>query len=128
MIVAAIQVVFFAIMPGLTDWAALLVALAFMLAVFGQIPINDYMIGKMAKSELRAPIYGVRYFVSFIALAATMVLIATVHERWGFDTLFRILAATAGLIFCAVSLLPDKLPEPAAAPVPASGGAIPAKA
>ena len=46
-----IQVVFFAIMPGLADWAALLCAMAFMLAAFGQIPINDYMIGRMAEGE-----------------------------------------------------------------------------
>jgi MFS family permease len=114
MTVALIQVTFFTIMPGLHDWAALIIALGFMLGAFGQIPINDYMIGKMAKSELRASIYGVRYFVSFIALAATLLLISAVHERWGFDTLFRILAATAGMIFLAVSMLPDKLPEPEA--------------
>ena len=112
MAVAAVQVAFFSLMPGLTDWMALAVALGFMLGAFGQIPINDYMIGKMARSELRASIYGVRYFVSFVALAATMLLIAWVHKNWGFDALFRILAGAAALILCVVSLLPSRLPEP----------------
>ena len=122
MVVAAIQVTFFSLMPGLRDIPALIVALGFMLGAFGQIPINDYMIGKMARSELRASIYGVRYFVSFIALAATMLLIAWVHKHWGFDVLFRILAGTAALIFLAVSLLPSRLPEPDASP--AATGAV----
>ena len=64
-VVAVIQIVFFSLMPGLTDWSALAVSLGFMLGAFGQIPINDYMIGKMAKSELRASVYGARYIVSF---------------------------------------------------------------
>ena len=70
--VATLQLVFFALMPGLSDWAALAVALGFMLGAFGQIPINDYMIGRMAKSELRASIYGVRYVISFLVLGAAL--------------------------------------------------------
>jgi MFS family permease len=112
MTVAALQVVFFGLMPGLHDGLALAVALGFMLGAFGQIPINDYMIGKMASGELRARVYGVRYVVSFTALAAALPLIAFVYERWGFDTLFRILAVAAAVILCAVALLPRRLPTP----------------
>src|SRR5262247_3984998 len=107
---AAAQVVFFAIMPGLADWTALACAMAFMLAAFGQIPINDYMIGRLAEGEWRARIYGVRYVVSFTVLAATLPLIAFVYENWGFDVLFLMLAASAALILGAVSLLPQRLP------------------
>lgn len=114
--VAGIQVVFFAIMPGLHDWSALAVSLGFMLGAFGQIPINDYMIGRMARSELRASIYGVRYVVSFAVLAAALPLIAYIHGQWGFDMLFRVLAVAAAVIFAAVSLLPRALPVPAEAP------------
>jgi MFS family permease len=114
MTVAAMQVVFFALMPGLHDGLALAVALGFMLGAFGQIPINDYMIGKMASGELRARVYGARYVVSFTALAAALPLIAFVYDHWGFDTLFRILAVAAALILVAVALLPRKLPMPAA--------------
>lgn len=117
---AILQVVFFALMPGLNDWAALAVALGFMLGAFGQIPINDYMIGRMAKSELRASIYGVRYVISFLVLGAALPLIGWVHGRWGFDTLFMLLSVVAAVIFGAVSLLPRQLPEDAiGAPAPA---------
>lgn len=114
MTVAAIQIVFFSLMPGLSDGIALAVALGFMLGAFGQIPINDYMIGKMASGPFRARIYGVRYVVSFTVLAAALPLIAFVYENWGFDTLFIILAGAALVILAAVTILPRQLPTPEA--------------
>lgn len=119
-VVALIQVVFFSLMPGLTDLNALAVALGFMLGAFGQIPINDYMIGKMAKSELRASIYGARYIVSFAVWAVVVPLIAYVHQTWGFDALFHILAVAALAILGAVLMLPRRLPDAPAAPVRAA--------
>jgi len=110
MVVAALQLVFFTAMPGLYDGVALAAALGFMLGAFGQIPINDYMIGKMASGPMRARIYGIRYVVSFTVLAATLPLIAFVYDAWGFDTLFRILAAAALAILAAVACLPQRLP------------------
>jgi MFS family permease len=116
MTVAIMQVVFFSIMPGLVDEFALAVAVGFMLGAFGQIPINDFMIGKMASGANRARVYGTRYVVSFTALALTLPFVAFVYDTWGFDVLFRILAGTALVILCAVALLPKRLPsvEPAA--------------
>jgi MFS family permease len=108
---ASVQLVFFSLMPGLNDWAALACAMVFMLAAFGQIPINDYMIGRLAEGEWRARVYGVRYVVSFTVLAAALPLIAFIYERWGFDALFRVLALSAAVILAAVLLLPQRLPE-----------------
>ena len=110
--VAAMQLVFFSLMPGLTDGFALAVALGFMLGAFGQIPINDFMIGKMASGPFRARVYGVRYVVSFTVLAVSLPLIAFVYDTWGFDTLFLILAAAALVILAAVAALPRRLPTP----------------
>ncbi len=119
MAVAVLQLVFFAAMPGLSDGMALMVALGFMLGAFGQIPINDYMIGKTAQGAYRARIYGLRYVVSFTVLAVTLPLIAFVYQTWGFDTLFRILAGAAAVIFVVVAALPKQLPTPERAPVAA---------
>jgi len=119
MVVATIQLAFFSIMPGLTDAAALAVAFGFMLGAFGQIPINDYMIGKTASGAYRARIYGIRYVVSFSVLAFALPLIAFVYQNWGFDTLFVVLASAAVLILAAVSILPKQLPTPESAPAPA---------
>jgi MFS family permease len=119
MVVAAVQLVFFGLMPGLTDGVALIVALGFMIGAFGQIPINDFLIGKTASGPYRARIYGVRYVVSFTALAASLPLIAYVYQNWGFDTLFRILAGVAVVILVAAAILPKRLPVPDTVQAPA---------
>jgi MFS family permease len=108
--VVLIQIVFFSSMPGLTDWAAVVVALGFMLGAFGQIPINDYLIGQVAKSELRASIYGARYLLSFMVLAASIPFIAWVHSTWGFDMLFRLLTGAAVVLLPVAFFLPNRLP------------------
>lgn len=112
---AALQAIFFAVMPGLFGWPALACALAFMLAAFGAIPINDYMIGKIAQGEMRSRIFGVRYVISFSVFAAALPLIALVHSRWGFDMLFRLLAVSAVVILLAAWQLPRTLPGRATA-------------
>jgi MFS family permease len=102
--VAILQAAFFAIMMQLSGIAALIVAIAFMLVVFGQIPINDVLVGRMARSEWRSRAYAFRYIVTFSVMASAVPLIAWVHGTWGFSTLFGLLAAAALLIFLAVLL------------------------
>lgn len=104
--VAILQAAFFAIMVQLSGIAALIVAIAFMLVVFGQIPINDVLVGRMVRSEWRSRAYAIRYIVTFSVMASAVPLIAWVHGAWGFSTLFGLLAAAALLIFVAVLLLP----------------------
>lgn len=108
---AAIMALFFFLMPGLSGYPALFVALGFMFGAFGQIPINDFMIGKMASGPARARIFAVRYVVAFTVLAATLPLIGYIHANWGFGTLFTLLAGAALVIFLAVTLLPRHLPQ-----------------
>jgi MFS family permease len=109
---ASVQIVFFALMPGLREGWAVAIAFGFMLGAFGQIPINDFMIGKMASGPSRARVYGVRYVVGFTALAAALPLISYVYGAYGFDTLFRLMAVAAAIIFVATACLPARLPQP----------------
>ncbi len=117
MTTAGIQCFFFAIMPGLTGWAALAISLGFMIGVFGQVPIIDFLIGRMAKSELRAQIYGARYVLSFLVIAAALPLLSWIYDTWGFDRLFVSMMSGAGLIFLAVMLLPGRMPQAEPKPV-----------
>ena len=105
-VVATAQTIFFAVMTHLSGMAALLVAIGFMLAVFGQIPINDVLVGRMAKSEWRSRAYALRYIITFSVSASAVPFIAWIHGSWGFSTLFPVLSAAAVTIFLAVLLLP----------------------
>ena len=75
--------------------------------VFGQIPINDVLIGRIARSEWRSRAYALRYIVTFSVSASAVPLIAWIHGTKGFSALFELLAAAAILIFLAVLFLPN---------------------
>ena len=104
--VAGLQAVFFALMYQLTGVAALVVAVAFMLVVFGQIPINDVLVGRITRSGWRSRVYSIRYIVTFSVMASTLPVIAGIHASRGFGMLFVVMAVAAGGILAAVLMLP----------------------
>jgi len=106
LIVAAIQTVFFALMVGATGSVALAVGAVFMLAVFGQIPINDVLLGRITRSEWRSRVFGFRYIVTFSVSASSIPLIAWIYAFWGFDALFWVLTVAALTILVSVAWLP----------------------
>lgn len=114
--VAGLQAVLFAAMLQLSGVAALLVALAFMLVVFGQIPITDVLVGRMTRSEWRSRVYSLMYLVNFLVAASALPLIAWLHSGWGFSALFAVLAAAAACIVLAALALPKTQGALATAP------------
>ncbi len=115
-VAALVQTIFFGLMPGLFGWPALIVAFCFMFGAFGQVPITDFLIGRMAKSELRAQVYGARYVLSFAVMSVSIPFLAWVHANWGFDRLFQILAVCAAAILLSVTLLPRRMPDEKSVP------------
>ena len=118
-VVAGLQAAFFAVMYQLTGVAALVVAVGFMLVVFGQIPINDVLIGRITKTEWRSRVYSLRYIVTFSVSASTLPLIAWIHGSWGFERLFVVMAVAAAAILAAVLVLPRRGTFIGRAPAPA---------
>lgn len=104
--VAALQAVFFIVMQQMAGVWALYIAIAFMLVVFGQIPINDVLVGRITRSEWRSRVYAFRYIVTFTVSSTAVPLIAWIHSDWGFSTLFVVLAIAAAIILACVLLLP----------------------
>jgi MFS family permease len=104
--VATTQAVFFLAVQDLTGWPALIVSVIVMMAVFGQIPINDVLVGRISTEEWRSRIFAFRYLVTFTAMASTLPIIAWLHATWGFTALFGVLAAAAAAMLCAVLTLP----------------------
>jgi len=111
-VVAALQCVLFALMMTQEGLVSLFIALLFMLAVFGQIPINDVLVGRLARSEWRSRAFALRYLVTFSVMASAVPLIAWIHQAWGFERLFLVLSLTAFCILLATTQLPA--PERAA--------------
>ena len=107
--IALIQIPLLAIAANLEGWAMLAAALAMMLAVFGQIPLNDSIVGKYVADEYRARVLSVRYVVSLGVAAVAVPLIAVLHRtEGGFRNVFLVLAALAAGMLLASLFFPSR--------------------
>ena len=114
--IALIQIPLLAIAANLEGWAMLVAALAMMLAVFGQIPLNDSIVGKYVADEYRARVLSVRYVVSLGVAAVAVPLIAVLHRtEGGFSNVFLVLAALAAGMLIASLFFPSRRTITAAA-------------
>jgi len=114
--IALIQIPLLAIAANLEGWAMLAAALAMMLAVFGQIPLNDSIVGKYVADEYRARALSVRYVVSLGVAAVAVPLIAVLHRtEGGFRNVFLVLAALAAGMLVASLFFPSRRTITAAA-------------
>ncbi len=107
--VALVQAVLLALAATLDGWAMLAVALAMMMAVFGQIPLNDAIVGKYCADEYRARALSIRYVVSFGVAASAVPLISLLHRtEGGFRNIFLVLAALACAMLLASLFFPSR--------------------
>jgi len=107
--IAAAQVPMLLLAATLDGWALLAVALCMMLAVFGQIPLNDAIVGKYCADEYRARVLGVRYVVSLGVASIAVPMISALHRtEGGFRNVFLVLAALSFLITASSLLFPSR--------------------
>jgi MFS family permease len=114
------QIPLLALAASLDGWPMLVVALAMMMAIFGQIPLNDAIVGRYVADEYRARVFSVRYVVSLGVAAVGVPLISVLHRTdGGFRNVFLVLAALACAVMAAAFFFPsqDKFRRaPSAAP------------
>jgi MFS family permease len=107
--IALVQIPLLALAANVEGWAMLAAALAMMLAVFGQIPLNDVIVGKYVADEYRARVLSVRYVVSLGVAAVAVPLIAVLHRtEGGFRNVFLVLAALAAGMLLASLFFPSR--------------------
>ncbi|MGQ0677158.1 MAG: MFS transporter [Rhodospirillales bacterium] len=102
------------------DALMLVAAGAVMIAIFGQVTINDTMVARYTTDEFRSRVFAVRYFVGFGVAAAAVPLISILHQKGGgFGPVFLLLGALGALVFVAALLFPREQSHLKAAPAPA---------
>ena len=92
------------------DWTLILSSIGIVMGAFGQVTVNDAMVGKYTAEEWRSRAYAVRYFVGFTAAGASVGLVAWLYERGGFVTMLQAFAALALVAIVAALILPPELP------------------
>jgi MFS family permease len=107
--VGLVQIPMLWLAANLEGWAMLVVALFMMLAVFGQIPLNDAIVGRYVADEFRARVLGVRYVVSLGVAAVAVPMIAALHKtEGGFANVFLVLAVLAAGVFLSSLFFPSR--------------------
>ncbi len=100
----------------LSNLPLILVSIGIVMGAFGQVTVNDAMVGKYTSEEWRSRAYAVRYFVGFTAAGVSVGLVAWLYQKGGFVTMLHSFAALCLLVIAAAIILPTEIKVPAAQP------------
>jgi MFS family permease len=70
-----------------------------MAAIYGQVVINDAMVGRYVADEYRNRVYSLRFFVGFTIGGLAVPLIGALHAQGGFRTVLLVASAIGAVIF-----------------------------
>jgi len=94
----------------LSNVSLIVVAIGVIIGLFGQVTINEAIVGKYTSEEWRSRAYAVRYFVGFTAAGSSVGLVAWLYEQGGFNMMLHAFAVLSVLVIVAALILPPELP------------------
>jgi MFS family permease len=98
----------------LSNLPLILASIGIVMGAFGQVTVNDAMVGKYTAEEWRSRAYSIRYFIGFTAAGASVGLVAWLYEQGGFVTMLQTFGALCLLVILAAIILPTEIKVPAA--------------
>lgn len=98
----------------LSNLPLIIASIGIVMGAFGQVTVNDAMVGKYTTDEWRSRAYSVRYFIGFTAAGASVGLVAWLYEQGGFVTMLQTFGALCLLVIVAAIILPQEIKVPAA--------------
>jgi predicted MFS family arabinose efflux permease len=97
----------------LSNLPLILASIGIVMGAFGQVTVNDAMVGKYTSEEWRSRAYSIRYFIGFTAAGASVGLVAWLYEQGGFVTMLQTFGALCLLVIVAAIILPTEIKVPA---------------
>src|SRR6201997_5095510 len=98
----------------LSNLPLIVVTIGIVMGAFGQVTVNDAMVGKYTTEEWRSRAYAVRYFVGFTAAGASIGLVAWLYQQGGFVTTLHACPGLCLFAIAAALILPQEIRTPAA--------------
>ena len=96
----------------LSDLPLIVVSIGIVMGAFGQVTVNDAMVGKYTSEEWRSRAYSVRYFVGFTAAGVSVGLVAWLYNHGGFVTMLHAFGVLCLLTIVAALILPREIRVP----------------
>lgn len=90
----------------------ILVSIGVIIGMFGQVTVNDAMIGKYTADAWRARAYAARYFLGFTAAGVSVGLVAWLHAQGGFALMLQAFSALCLLVIVGALIFPPEHAEP----------------
>ena len=97
----------------LSNLPLIIASVGIVMGAFGQVTVNDAMVGKYTSEEWRSRAYAVRYFVGFTAAGVSVGLVAWLYQQGGFATMLHAFAGLCLLTIAAALILPVEIRTPA---------------
>src|SRR6201981_164754 len=97
----------------LSNLPLIIAAIGIVMGAFGQVTVNDAMVGKYTSEEWRSRAYAGRYFVGFTAAGASVGLVAWLYHQGGFVTMLHAFGALCLLAIVRALILPREITVPA---------------
>lgn len=102
----AAQLIMCAVAIPAAGWSALAVTLPLMLATFGIIPVNDWIVAHFISTEYRSRVYAVKSVLALGIGAVAVQMTGRLYDTSGsFDSLFMVLAGAAAIVLVATLFL-----------------------
>ena len=105
-LIALCQVPVLALVATISGIPIVLASIMMMALIFGEIPIHDTILTRYTRAAWRGRVFAVKFVLALLVAAVVPSLIGTVHDDYGLDVLFLILAAAAAGVALSALILP----------------------
>ncbi len=91
-----------------SDYWLIAVAILIIVAIFGQVTVNDTMLGKYTSDEWRGRAFAARYFLGFTAAGLSVGLVSLFYNQGGFDLMLKAIAGLSLLTVLGAIIFPKE--------------------
>ena len=91
-----------------SDYWLIFLAILFIVGIFGQVTVNDTMLGKYTADEWRGRAYAARYFLGFTAAGLSVGLVSILYNQGGFDLMLKAIAGLSLLTVVGAVIFPKE--------------------
>lgn len=91
-----------------SDYWLIALAILIIVAIFGQVTVNDTMLGKYTSDEWRGRAFAARYFLGFTAAGLSVGLVSLLYNQGGFDLMLKAIAGLSLLTVLGAIIFPKE--------------------
>jgi len=99
------------IAASIDDYWLIGLAILIIVAIFGQVTVNDTMLGKYTADEWRGRAYAARYFLGFTAAGLSVGLVSILYNQGGFELMLKAIAGLSLLTVVGAVIFPRENKE-----------------